>query len=74
MQTNNQKTWINSPTKNQVILFCLAWTVGILLLVSAMTDFFTESLRNQQLLILGFLSFFSFVTVTIVLINYARKD
>ena len=74
MQTNKQKTWIYSPTKNQVILFCLAWTVGILLLVASMTDFFTESLRNRQLMILGFLSFLSLGTVATVLINYFKKN
>ena len=74
MQTNKQKTWIYSPTKNQVILFCLAWTVGILLLVASMTDFFTASLRNRQLMILGFLSFLSLGTVATVLINYFKKN
>ena len=74
MRTENQKTWLDAPTTLQVIMISVAWVVGVVLLLAAATDFFSENLKNQQLLVVGPLSIMSFVTVIKVLTNYFKND
>ena len=67
-----QGTWIFSPTLNQVIMICLAWVVGLGLLLSAMTNFFNDSLRNRQYFILGALTTLGMIKIIFVFANYLR--
>ncbi|SFT85431.1 hypothetical protein SAMN04489724_2330 [Algoriphagus locisalis] len=62
------------PTKNQLIIAGFAWIVGVFILLASMTDFFSESLKNRQLTILGMLTSLSLVAVLVIWSNYPRRQ
>lgn len=67
------KTWINTPTKKQVILIC-SITAFLFLRLSLTTDFFTtEKFSNRQYLIFGIIMSFGFVLSTTAIILYQEK-
>ena len=67
------KTWINTPTKMQVILIC-SITAFLFLRLSVTTDFFTnEKFSNRQYLIFGIIMSFGFVLSTTAIILYQEK-
>lgn len=51
------------PTKKQAIIFTTIWIVGIILLIIAMTNFFSESFLQRKYFILYFLFFSSSLSV-----------
>jgi hypothetical protein len=65
-------TWMFSPTLKQLTALCLIWVVGLGLLLGAMTNFFSDSLRNRQYLILGALTTFGLIKIIFVFANYLR--
>ena len=71
---NNKPHWIKNPTKKQVLLICLAWIVGTVLLTSAMTDFFTSSpFYKQNILGLMVILLPAFNTITVFKNYYKNK-
>ncbi|MFN5170579.1 MAG: hypothetical protein ACK5DD_13225 [Cyclobacteriaceae bacterium] len=73
MTINRKTNWITAPTGTQVLAVCLVWLVAFGLLVVAMTDGFSEPLRNRQYFILGMLSMVSLATIATVLLNFYRN-
>ena len=74
MQVGKQKSKSLYPTKSQLIFSGFTWIVGAFVLLAAMTDFFAESLKNRQLMILGMLTSLSLVAVLLIWSNYPRKE
>ena len=42
-------TWINHPTKKQLLLVIITWFIGSSLLVLSVTDLFTESFFQKNI-------------------------
>ncbi|MDE3214500.1 MAG: hypothetical protein KGM98_14820 [Bacteroidota bacterium] len=47
--------WLPNPTKKQLVVFSTVWVFGVLLILLASTNFFTESLFYKQNFVLFFL-------------------
>lgn len=65
--------WITNPTKKQAILISALWITGVILLIFAITNFFTENpfrLKNGMTL---FLIIFSSFTIISVCRNYRKN-
>ena len=65
-----KESWIQNPSKKQVILFGIAWFVGALLLILASTNLFTESLFQRRYIATNILMLLSTTTFVAVLENY----
>lgn len=67
------KNWTKNPSKNQLILIILISLIGNLMLITAMTNLFTESMLNGKYLILYFLMLGSIFTTVKVYFNYFNR-
>ena len=71
MQQN--KNWINNPTKNQLLIVITIWLVGVLLLLLAMTNFFIELPFRKKYIFSYFLIVISTITVFQVYRAYKKS-
>ena len=68
-----KESWIQNPSKKQVILFGIAWFVGALLLILASTNLFTESLFQRRYIATNILMLLSTITFVAILMNYLKR-
>ena len=69
-ETNN---WINNPTKKQLKITVLLGLTGFILLLTSMTNFFTETPFKGKYFILYFLLIGSALTVYRVCRGYSKN-
>lgn len=67
-----EESWINNPTKKQLVLVGTLWFIGIFLLILAITYHFTKSFFGNVNLMLFFLMLGSTATFAKVLLNYFK--
>jgi uncharacterized membrane-anchored protein len=72
MNASREKSWMGSPSKLQIGLFSTIVIVGFVLLLSAMTNFFTTEMSNRQSLILGAMTVPSMGLIFALLISYFK--
>jgi uncharacterized membrane protein len=65
--------WLTNPTKKQVILVSLLWVTGLLLVLLATSDFFTENPFILQNLILFVIASLSVITLITMFVNYSKN-
>lgn len=65
--------WFFTPTRKQAIMITCAWFFGLVLLIIAATNFFTESPFKKENLPVGLLVLFSASTVIIAWKNSRGK-
>ena len=66
-------TWINNPTKKQMIIVLVLALTGLLFLTLSMTNFFTENIFQGKYLVLYFLVIGAVLTTYKVCRNYFRN-
>jgi hypothetical protein len=71
MKRDQNKILLN-PTKKVVKIVFIAWLIGTMLMVLAMTDLFRMSFFNKKYLVAYFLLLSSTGTLIVVCINYLK--
>lgn len=66
-------TWINHPTKKQLLLVIITWFIGSSLLVLSVTDLFTESFFQKEYIMMYFILIGSSYTTFKVFVNYRKN-
>ncbi|UAM99521.1 hypothetical protein K8354_06850 [Polaribacter litorisediminis] len=64
---------ILNPSKKIVIFLLIAWCIGVLLLVLASTNLFTESMFQRKYTITNGLIFSATITALVVTKNYLKS-
>lgn len=61
-----KRNWVTEPTKKEMVMVLIAWGVGLILTVIAMTDIFTKSVfQSKNILLLFVLLFSTFVMMKV---------
>lgn len=66
----DNRNLVENPTKKSLVLFTSLWFVGVVLLVMATTDLFTESFFQRKNGMIWLLMIFSTMTIVKVHLNY----
>jgi hypothetical protein len=69
---NYSAGWTKSPSKKQVITFFSLWLIGSLLLLIAMTNFFTENPLKSKKLQLCWLQIIATFSMIRIWFNYLK--
>jgi hypothetical protein len=64
---------ILNPSKKIVILVLISWFIGVLLLILASTDLFTESMFQRKYTITNGLIFSATITILVLIKNYLKS-
>ena len=68
-----KENWFINPNKNFLIIFTILTSIGLLLTISAMTDFFNESPFQSKYLLLWFINIFSIIALIKLYNNYSKS-
>ena len=70
----SKSTWVSNPTKRQMILTNIAWLTGVILMILAITNFFSDSAFKSKNLVLFFLMISATITEIKVTYNYFKNE
>jgi nicotinamide riboside transporter PnuC len=71
---NNNRNWVSEPTKKEATLVFIAWLVGFLLTLVAVTEVFTKSpFQSKNVMMVIVLIFSTFIMVK-VCGNYIKAN
>lgn len=64
--------WFLKPTKKQLLIIVTIWLLGLICLVIASTNGFTESPFQKKYIVINFFTASSFFSILGVIANYYR--
>jgi hypothetical protein len=67
-----QHNYIKQPTKKFLIIFLVLWIISNFLLISSITNFFTESFFNRRYTLTYFLMIWSSISAIKLILNYKK--
>lgn len=65
--------YIKHPTKKFLIIFLVLWIISNFLLISSITNFFTESFFNRRYTLMYFLMIWPSISVIKLILNYKKN-